>query len=130
MAGTHITSLSLLYRAVCFRLVQVWFKSLMAVCLTVQAESLSALTNLWRLYQDGTLQKRLYDFLVTDEMRKLAEGEDVEVNVTIEGEEYQNACLELMNGAQGIVCCTVGFLLLSPPLLSQLKRFSVQSMDE
>ena len=94
------------------------------VCLTVQAESLSALTNLCRLYQDGTLQKRLYDFFVTDEMRKLAEGEDVEVNVTIEEEEeYQKACLELMNGAQGIVCCTVGFLLLSPALLSQLKRF-------
>ena len=93
------------------------------VCLTVQAESLSALTNLWRLYQDETLQKRLYDFFVTDEMRKLAEGEDVEVNVTIEEEEYQKACLELMNGAQGIVCCTVGFLLLSPALLSQLKRF-------
>ena len=93
------------------------------VCLTVQAESLSALTNLWRLHQDGTLQKRLYDFFVTDEMRKLAEGEDVEVNVTIEGEEYQKACLELMNGAQGIVCCTVGFLLLSPALLSQLKNF-------
>ena len=94
------------------------------VCLTVQAESLSALTNLWKLYQDGTLQKRLYDFFVTDEMRKLAEGEDVEVNVTIEEEEeYQKACLELMNGAQGIVCCTVGFLLLSPALLSQLKRF-------
>ena len=52
-------------------------------------------------------------------MRKLAEGEDVEVNVTIEEE----ACLELMNGAQGILCCTVGFLLLSPALLSQLKRF-------
>ena len=94
------------------------------VCLTVQAESLSALTNLWKLYQDGTLQKRLYDFFVTDERRKLVEGEDVEVNVTIEEEEeYQKACLELMNGAQGIVCCTVGFLLLSPALLSQLKRF-------
>ena len=93
------------------------------VCLTVQAESLSALTNLWKLYQDGTLQKRLYDFFVTDEMRKLVDGEDVEVNVTIEEEEYQKACLELMNGAQGIVCCTVGFLLLSPALLSQLKRF-------
>ena len=93
------------------------------VCLTVQAESLSALTNLWKLYQDGTLQKRLYDFFVTDEMRKLVDGEDVEVNFTIEEEEYQKACLELMNGAQGIVCCTVGFLLLSPALLSQLKRF-------
>ena len=29
------------------------------VCLTVQAESLSALKNLWKLYQDRTLQKRL-----------------------------------------------------------------------
>ena len=115
MAGPHMTSLSLLYRAVCFRLVQPWFKSLMAVC--------ALQFKLWRLYQDGTLQKRLYDFFVTGEMRKLAEGEDVEVNVTIEGEEYQKACLELMNGAQGIVCCTVGFLLLSPALLSQLKRF-------
>ena len=88
------------------------------VCLTVQAESLSALINLWKLYQDGTLQKRLYDFFVTDEMRKLADGKDVEVNVTIVEEEYQKACLELMNGAQGSVCCTVGFLLLSPALLS------------
>ena len=93
------------------------------VCLTVQAESLSALTNLWKLYQDGTLQKRLYDIFVTDKMRKLADGKDVEVNVTIDQDEYQKACLELMNGAQGIVCCTVGFLLLSPALLSQLKRF-------
>ena len=47
----------------------------------------------------------------------------MEVNVTIDEDEYQKACLELMNGAQGIVCCTVGFLLLSPALLSQLKRF-------
>ena len=93
------------------------------VCLTVQAESLSALTNLWKLYHDGTLQKRLYDIFVTDKMRKLADGKDVEVNVTIDQDEYQKACLELMNGAQGIVCCTVGFLLLSPALLSQLKRF-------
>ena len=65
------------------------------VCLAVQAESLPALKNMWKLYQDEW------------------------VNVTIEEE----ACLELMNGAQGIVCCTVVFLLLSPALLSQLKRF-------
>ena len=101
MAGPHMTSLSLLYRAVCFRLVQVWFKSLMAVCLTVQAGSLSALTNLWKLYQDGTLQKRLYDIFVTDKMRKLADGKDVEVNVTIDEDEYQKACIELIQGTQG-----------------------------
>ena len=71
------------------------------VCLTVQAESLSALTNLWKLYQDGTLQKRLYDCFVTDKMRKLADGKDVEVNVTIDEDEYQKACIELIQGTQG-----------------------------
>ena len=78
------------------------------VCLTVQAESLSALTNLWKLYQDGTLQKRLYDFFVT-EVRELAEGEDVEVNVTIDEGEYQKACIELIPGVQGnsaLLCST------------------------
>ena len=78
------------------------------VCFTVQAESLSALTNLWKLYQDGTLQKRLYDFFVT-EVRELAEGEDVEVNVTIDEGEYQKACIELIPGVQGnsaLLCST------------------------
>ena len=93
------------------------------VCLTVQAESLSALIILWKFYQDGTLQKNLHDFFVTDEVRELADREDVEVNVTIDEDEYHKACIELMNGAQGIVCCAIDFLLLSPALLSQLKRF-------
>ena len=78
------------------------------VCLTVQAESLSALKTLWKLYQDGTLQKRLYDFFVT-EVRELAEGEDVEVNVTIDEDEYHKACIELIQGAQGdlaLLCLT------------------------
>ena len=78
------------------------------VCLTVQAESLSALKTLWKLYQDGTLQKRLYDFFVT-EVRELAEGEDVEVNVTIDEGEYQKACVEFIQGAQGdpaLLCLT------------------------
>ena len=58
-------------------------------------------TNLWRLYQDGTLQKRLQDIFVTDKMRKLADGKDVEVNVTIDEDEYQKACIELIQGTQG-----------------------------
>ncbi|KAJ7378035.1 hypothetical protein OS493_025352 [Desmophyllum pertusum] len=70
------------------------------VCLTVQAETLSALTTLWNLYQDGTLETRLYNFFVTDEIRELAGGEEVEVNVTIEEQEYEKACLELINEAQ------------------------------
>mgnify|MGYP000185187222 FL=1 len=71
------------------------------VCLTVQAESLSALKLLWNLYQDGTLQKNLHDFFVTDELRELADGEDMEVNVTIDEDEYQKACIELIQGTQG-----------------------------
>ena len=71
------------------------------VCLTVQAETLSALTTLWNLYQDGTLERRLYNFFVTDEVKERAGGETVEVNVTIKKEEYDKARLELMNEAQG-----------------------------
>ena len=71
------------------------------VCLTVQAETLSALTTLWNLYQDGTLERRLYNFFVTDEVKERAGGETVEVSVTIEEEEYDKACRELINEARG-----------------------------
>ena len=71
------------------------------VCLTVQAKTLSALTTLWNLYHDGTLERRLYNFFVTDKVKERSGGETVEVNVTIEEEEYDKARLELMNEAQG-----------------------------
>ena len=71
------------------------------VCLTVRAETLSALTTLWNLYQDGTLERRLYNFFVTDEVKERADGETVEVTVTIEEQEYDKACRELINEAQG-----------------------------
>ena len=71
------------------------------VCLTVRAETLSALTTLWNLYQDGTLERRLYNFFVTDEVKERADGETVEVTVTIEEQEYDKACRELIIEAQG-----------------------------
>ena len=71
------------------------------VCLTVQAENLSALNTLWSLYQDGTLKSRLQTFFATDELRELAGGEQVEVIVTIEEQEYEKACLQLTRKAQG-----------------------------
>ena len=71
------------------------------MCLTVQAETLSALTTLWNLHQDGTLERRLFNVFVTDEVKERAGGETVEVNVTIEEEEYNKACRELINEAQG-----------------------------
>ena len=71
------------------------------VCLTVQAENLSALNTLWSLYQDGTLKTRLQTFFVTDELRELAGGEEVEAIVTIEEQEYERACIELRGKVQG-----------------------------
>ena len=71
------------------------------VCLTVQAESLSALKNFWKLYQDRTLQKRLCGFFVTDEVKELADGEDVGVNIAIDEDEYQIVFIELIQGTQG-----------------------------
>ena len=63
--------------------------------LKVQAESLTALDHLWRLYENGTLKKRLQALFVTDEMRDLAGGEQVEVAVTIDEDEYEKSRKEL-----------------------------------
>ena len=72
------------------------------VCLTVQAENLSSLETLWSLYKDGTLKARLQDFFVTEEVRQeLAGGEELEVIVTIEEEEYQKAHHELSSEIEG-----------------------------
>jgi len=72
------------------------------VCLTIQAEDLSALNTLWSLYQEGTLKKRLQTFFVTEEITELAGGEEVEVTVTIKEEEYKKAFVELTRKSQGI----------------------------
>ena len=63
--------------------------------LKVQAESLTTLDHLWRLYKNGTLKKRLQSLFVTDEMRDLTGGEQVEVVVTIDEKEYDKARNEL-----------------------------------
>ena len=70
--------------------------------LKVQVVNLSALETLWRLYQDATLEASLQALFVTDEMRELAEGGQVEVDVTIDEEEYEKARNELSTfGEQG-----------------------------
>ena len=67
-----------------------------SLCFTVQAEIPSALKELWHMYKSGTLQNRLQEFLVTDEIKQLASGEDVEVAVYIDEQEYKAAYLDLM----------------------------------
>lgn len=75
------------------------------VSLKVQVVNLSALETLWRLYQDGTLEASLQALFVTDEMRELAGGEQVQAIVTVEPQEYEKARNELAAfEAQGKGC--------------------------
>ena len=63
------------------------------VCFTIKADNLASLCILWNMYQDGTLKLRVKNFVLTEEMIKLAGGEEnIEVTVTIEEEEYEKAC--------------------------------------
>ena len=55
----------------------------------------------WSSYTDGTLRKSLQALFITDEMTELADGEQLEVSVTIEQEEYEKARKELINEAEG-----------------------------
>jgi len=48
------------------------------------------------MYNNGTLKNRLQGFLVTEEVKQLAAGEDVEVTVFIDEEQYKEAYLNLM----------------------------------
>ena len=75
------------------------------VSLKVQVVNLSALETLWRLYQDESLEASLQALFVTDEMRELAGGEQVEAVVTIEPQEYEKVRTELASfEAQGKGC--------------------------
>ena len=74
-----------------------------SVNLKVQAENRLALDSVWRMYKNGTLKARLEALFVTDEMRELAGGEGVEVIVSIDEREYENARDELTTEARGNV---------------------------
>ena len=67
-----------------------------SVCFTIQAENMPALKALWDQYQDGTLQRNLQQFLVTDDIRQLANGEEVIMSVQIDEQDFNDACLSLI----------------------------------
>ncbi|PFX20638.1 uncharacterized protein LOC111336627 [Stylophora pistillata] len=67
-----------------------------SLCFTVQAENRAALQLLWQQYQTKILQTRLQAFLVSDEIRQLADGDEVIVTVYIDEQEYQDACLDFV----------------------------------
>ncbi len=81
-----------------------------SLCFIVQAETPSALKELWVIYKSGALQNRLQDFIVTEEIKQLASGEDVGVTVYIDEQEYKEAYLDLMlteNQGKVITLCTL-----------------------
>ena len=67
-----------------------------SLCFTVLAETPSALKELWNIYNSETLKNRLQNFLVTEEIKQLASGEEIEVTVYIDEKEYRAAYLDLM----------------------------------
>ena len=60
------------------------------------AETPSALKELWNIYNNETLKNRLQSFLVTEEIKQLVKGEEMEVTVYIDEKEYRAAYLDLM----------------------------------
>ena len=91
-----------------------------SLCFTVQAETSSALKELWDMYKSGTLQSRLLEFLVTDKIKQLANGVDVEVTVFIDEQEYKSAYLDLMLQKEGKKLTNINFV----PLLSATRTYS------
>ena len=73
------------------------------VCFTIKADNLAALCTLWNAYKDGTLKLRVKKFVLTEDMIKLAGGEEnnVEVTVAIEEDEYEKACFEFIREQEG-----------------------------
>ena len=66
-----------------------------SLCFTVLAETPSALKELWKIYYNEILKNRLQTFLVTEEVKQLASGEEIEVTVSIDEQEYREAYLDL-----------------------------------
>ena len=71
------------------------------MCFMVQAETSLALEELYKRYSTGRLQRDLQEFLVTDDIRKLADGGEVVVHVYVDEKEFRKARDDLINTAKG-----------------------------
>ena len=71
-----------------------------SMCFTIQTETSLALEELNERYSSGRLQRDLQEFLVTDDIRQLADGEEVVVSVYIDEREFREARYYLTNVGQ------------------------------
>lgn len=63
---------------------------------------MQALHTLWQNYKTGMLQKALEEVLITDDLQKLSDGQEIILNVVLDEKMYRDVCLELMlNNKQG-----------------------------
>ena len=68
-----------------------------SVCFTVRAETSLALEELHKRYSTGRLQRDLHEFLVTDDIRQLGNGEVVIVSVYMDEKEFRETVDYLTN---------------------------------
>ena len=71
-----------------------------SLCFTVQAETREALMALREQYLDGSLQNRLQQFLVNEEIKELTGGEEVILTVHIDEQEFNDAMLDMIMESQ------------------------------
>ena len=68
-----------------------------SVCFVVKAETSLALEELYERYRTGRLRRDLQEFLVTDDIRQLADGEEVVLSVYINEKELREVLDDLTN---------------------------------
>lgn len=67
-----------------------------SIICVLEANNLHGLKELWQNYKSGKLQKALEEILITEELKMLAEGQDIILSVALDEIMYREVCLELM----------------------------------
>ena len=92
-----------------------------SVIITVQCHTLESLKSLWNDYQSGHLNDIAETFLVTDELKRKLEMQNIRLKTTIEEENYlMKAFMEISDelgnldraGSFGLICLYFGAVFL------------------
>jgi hypothetical protein len=77
-----------------------------SVCFVVKATSLSSLKQLWKSYVDGSLREKLKKVInEMKEVKEVSNGVEIDVSVTIDEEEYREACWDrVLSKNKGTKC--------------------------
>ena len=67
-----------------------------SVLCVLEASDLLSLRTLWKSYENGELKKALEEVLITEDLKKLAEGQEIILDVDLDREMYHNVCLDLI----------------------------------